>query len=571
MRARCCAPLLAALAAPAAALGRAELPAGAPRVGLLRGAGEDARGESSSRRLRQRGGATAAAAAAPPLASTEQQDPELVAVLAALWRSWPHTTKNLRTHTHWGRPRKTEWASQVAKRLLEKQLPLLGHKMKVHPELAAARDKWNRTALHYAAWSGVERFVPIFLAARGDPYQRDTMGHTALHKAAIRGFGNILKALMKDCPSKLRQELEEFCTGAGAPIGSDTYKDVFGREQRQPITDPVPVQSDAECPDGVKGGGWRMEEGDGGERCDIDRRSNLSPEEFHREYFLKGRPVILRRVVAANDLCHFDKENFKKLGLLDNKKRCGPTAYPSLTAQHHCLDGLYSLGDLDQANVNCTSDPAPYSPYCVFPPLSTNHEKHTTTLPYSLLPANVLNTDNPAFPPLATPAWKRTVRFQFFFGGTRSGAALHWHRDAYAALLAGEKTWFVVPPAATGLSGLPPEHWLRGLEIPTLPGGPFRCRQQRGDAVVLPAQWGHATQNHGLTLNIGNLWQTKHSKDAIGPRGRNLEDTAHSPFFHVVPALEESVNSSHNMELARMAGLRFRSLLRDKRQGRAEE
>eukprot|EP01062_Namystynia_karyoxenos_P008065 TRINITY_DN1284_c0_g1_i2.p1 TRINITY_DN1284_c0_g1~~TRINITY_DN1284_c0_g1_i2.p1 ORF type:complete len:566 (+),score=135.16 TRINITY_DN1284_c0_g1_i2:82-1779(+) len=527
----------------------AGVPTAAQRPRLRRGPDEAA--DSWGRPRAMRGGA--------PLGADvgDGGDMTLRQVLTHIWQSWPHTTANLRTHTYWDKnPRKTEWAAQVGKRLLHKKLPALRNALKQRPEMAAKRLPWNRTLLHYAAWAGATELVPQLLESGADVTVRDSMGHTAMHKAAIRGFGEILMQLIKASPRRLTEELADFSTGAGAPIGAGWYKKIFGRTQRAPITDSPPRENNPVCPDGPRGGGWKLLPDDGSnDRCDLDRRSNLSPEEFYNEYFLKGRPVLLRRAVTANDLCPFDRASWKKLGLLDEKKNCGPTAYPSLTSQKYCQDGKFTLEDIERRNITCKSDPTPYAPYCVFRPVSTGEQMHTNTLPYSLLPQRILDTAQPAFPPLGMKAWKQTIRFQFFFGGTNSGAALHWHRDAYSALFAGEKTWFITPPAANGLSGLPAQHWLRQLEIPHMPGGPMTCRQQRGDVLVLPSQWGHATLNHGLTLNIGNLWSTQHSKRRFvrGRREVSLEDHSQNPFFFVRPDLNERVDPRHERDHHRQA------------------
>ena len=77
------------------------------------------------------------------------------------------------------------------------------------------------------------------------------------------------------------------------------------------------------------------------------------------------------------------------------------------------------------------------------------------------------------------------------------GIALHSHDATWAALHAGEKTWFVAPP------GQPPVEPYKHHAAADL-AGLWRCTQRPSELVYLPDGHWHATANNGAwSLAVG--------------------------------------------------------------------
>ena len=67
--------------------------------------------------------------------------------------------------------------------------------------------------------------------------------------------------------------------------------------------------------------------------CEIDQRSDLPEEAFYREYYLPGRPVLLRGAVSLSERCKFARAAPEMREILHESRGCGRTAYPTLTGQ----------------------------------------------------------------------------------------------------------------------------------------------------------------------------------------------------------------------------------------------
>eukprot|EP00434_Breviolum_minutum_P004377 symbB.v1.2.003855.t1/scaffold213.1/size264521/10 len=103
------------------------------------------------------------------------------------------------------------------------------------------------------------------------------------------------------------------------------------------------------------------------------------------------------------------------------------------------------------------------------------------------------------------PLFRTKLRI-FAMDGLAAGHGMHRHKEAWLASLAGRKLWWVAPPhESSTLHGRPsfpykdltaeeggwPCSWLLQEEL--VPPGVFRCVQNPGEVVVLPAQWWHMT------------------------------------------------------------------------------
>ena len=120
--------------------------------------------------------------------------------------------------------------------------------------------------------------------------------------------------------------------------------------ERPAIKDPKPVDdTEAECP---LDGGWKTgtpEVDDEDLHCDVDQRQDLSPEEWFSDYYLRGRPVLLRGALPLWERCVLTKEAAMRSDkVLNMGNNCGATAYPSITSQRFCPDKC-TIGFLEDA------------------------------------------------------------------------------------------------------------------------------------------------------------------------------------------------------------------------------
>ena len=81
---------------------------------------------------------------------------------------------------------------------------------------------------------------------------------------------------------------------------------------------------------------------------------------------------------------------------------------------------------------------------------------------------------------------------QFMWGPSGSGAPLHFHQDAWNAVLFGKKSWSLYPTHNSSYSKKIYPDW----------NAPYYCDQYPGDIVYVPDAWSHAVYNHGLTCAI---------------------------------------------------------------------
>ena len=84
------------------------------------------------------------------------------------------------------------------------------------------------------------------------------------------------------------------------------------------------------------------------------------------------------------------------------------------------------------------------------------------------------------------------VNSQFYHGPVGSGAPMHFHVWSTNFLAYGRKKWFFLPPKDAVYSMVP---WDSSRES-------FTCVQDRGDVIVVPDSWSHATLNLAQSTGI---------------------------------------------------------------------
>jgi hypothetical protein len=252
----------------------------------------------------------------------------------------------------------------------------------------------------------------------------------------------------------------------------------------------------------------------------IDKRFHLTEAEYYEEYFLKGRPVLLRNAVSLADRCSLaaSRPDIRADIALHSSRLCGATAYPELTGRHAC--GRFNFLELRE-NPRC-EDKRRTRPVCNWKLGSSKAGRAKTPGGSSNAGTDLINTV-PGFrslpswlrhenshPPLKMMrrAWDASTSRALWGGTAWSGSGFHYHNAAYNALLFGKKEWMLTPPRYAGISDLDSVDWPDERSQAHLPAGlPLRFTQHAGDIVIVPAQWGHSTMSvGGFTLGLGVLW-----------------------------------------------------------------
>lgn len=93
-------------------------------------------------------------------------------------------------------------------------------------------------------------------------------------------------------------------------------------------------------------------------------------------------------------------------------------------------------------------------------------------------------------------------RFVLSAGHDGTGLSPHVHGDTWLTLVGGYKLWLLEPPA---LASWYPRHqeYSKILARAGRPPHAMLCLQRPGETMFVPAGWGHATLNVGVTLGIG--------------------------------------------------------------------
>lgn len=225
--------------------------------------------------------------------------------------------------------------------------------------------------------------------------------------------------------------------------------------------------------------------------CDFEVLDALSQKDFEENYRDLGRPVLLRNFASIEDRCNVRKGYVMQAHSKDLFE-LGPIAYPNLIGAEPC-EKRFTVEEAEQG-AHC--------------------ERHGNT-------SNYYASHSPGLVPTELTKMKTFEKVkeilprinhmskQYFWGGDRSGAALHYHVAAFNVLFIGEKEWYVTPPYLAARSGIATDHLFHrsGINEKHL----FRCTQYAGDLVLVPDGWGHATLNHGFGLGIGVLYDETHS------------------------------------------------------------
>lgn len=322
----------------------------------------------------------------------------------------------------------------------------------------------------------------------------------AMQAAISGGYTDIVKILSKGDYTKEIDEwgrtVEDYVRMVGSPIRPHFAKSILGIN----VQDQVPRTGifDAELAGESE---WNRTESEPFDdfSCEFDvidsEIEDLPYEEFLRDYYLPGRPVVLRNHVSKEEMESFSKTSWESLHHFNpsSRHKVGVTAYPPLSMQKYCSHQM-SIEQLER-NERCEDNPK----------LHMMHAEHSKNFDEVF---GIYNGD-----PLRGGFRKIKEWFdlkqgwQIFFGSDGSGATLHWHAAAFNILYVGVKEWHITPPLYRGFSGMTAQSVKK--RIADEPHS-MKCTQMPGDLIYIPDHWGHMTINHGFGIGVAAIVPQRH-------------------------------------------------------------
>jgi len=436
---------------------------------------------------------------------------------------------------------------EPARQEMERRLlPSIKMLLKSDASLATAKDKSGLTALHNAVVAGSINMSEALIHSNADVDAQNDEGQTPLMMAVIYGSPDIADLLIRHGADKELQDnygasFVDYISSSGSGIFPKDAKERFNIDVRPPLKE-KPQEHPDDRPDCEESGGWQGTVPPNNAedlRCDIDQVTDLTPEKWYKEYFTRGRPVLIRNALALSERCGMSRPAVmrnpvfgreQQLGVGKPKHgqketesmsgegatiRCGATAYPSITRQKRCPQ-LCTVGSLD-SGTDCvdelneaTGKERKYKPITVVvPPGGKSFKKANWK---DLVSARYHHDYFPSYKQVC-PVFYRHVKHQLFMGGKEAGATMHFHTHAYNMLFFGYKKWQLLPPRYTEMSGMPAREYMKDAEARGIT--PYECTQRPGDLMIVPRMYGHATLNeYGFAMGIGSLFVDQNTEIA---------------------------------------------------------
>ena len=345
----------------------------------------------------------------------------------------------------------------------------------------------------------------------------NTPGFNAVQEAIRGGHAEIIKILTDSNNDLVIDNLDrtvgDYVRMKGSSIRPEDAKSILSLDTNKEQMGPgnrfvgvdereIPPLSDASM-------GWRQDTSfKVDERCDIDViYGNMSREMFYNDYFMTGRPFVLRNAVPEAEIRAFAKSRWRQTPHFNpqSKVRVGPTAYPSMTDQEYCEEQL-TIAEIEDGE-GCEEQPG-------VPIVHARHpSKDDLRELFPMYKGNLYDRKG---------GWRKLgewfdldlkksgIIWQVFFGGDASGATFHWHKAAFNVLYVGMKEWKLTPPKYRGTTGMPAKLATQKIDDSVA----IRCTQRPGDFVFIPDYWGHLTVNHGFSIGAAAILPTSFQQAA---------------------------------------------------------
>ena len=226
------------------------------------------------------------------------------------------------------------------------------------------------------------------------------------------------------------------------------------------------------------------------------------PVTFFDRFVRGGQPVVIRGLLYADPALEGVTSTFTREALL---ARLGDTSWEvgGIPYQGRYLEQEQATASLKEF-VGAHIDGCPTTEVC------TQYVFAERFVSQSGRQRTVQREQLAAMPTWAVQARVRPAKgTQFYLGGPRSGAPLHFHQAAYNLLVYGQKRWYLTPPAQAAFSMRPANEWVAENfekrsdgENGSGDNAFVVCDQHAGDVVVLPDLWGHLTENLATSVGI---------------------------------------------------------------------
>eukprot|EP00051_Salpingoeca_urceolata_P020597 m.310840 g.310840 ORF g.310840 m.310840 type:complete len:345 (-) comp19648_c5_seq4:262-1296(-) len=298
--------------------------------------------------------------------------------------------------------------------------------------------------------------------------------------AAMRGTFDIIPTLLqKGVPLHLKDKLGR--TAADVACEHTDRAQVLGALGLPHYECPENVYAGTnDAPITHIGGGWysTLQSFDA-QGCDIDVRHDLSVEDFFIEYLSIKKPVLIKPAANTESGFRRIKEKWSRKAFFQHydalEFETGFIPYPSafgMQANHTTLAQYKAyLDELHAAQLDGIEEPN--YPQYVFESISPSHPFMADIF----IPAT--------FDPVNTYIDIKSI--QFYLGPAGSGAPMHFHSDAYNALVFGRKQWHLIPPSHAVYSKDPIALWLEeSLDNQKKRGPLLSCVQESGDMLYVP-------------------------------------------------------------------------------------
>jgi len=318
----------------------------------------------------------------------------------------------------------------------------------------------------------------------------------AIQAAIMGGYADVVKILTHSDMSLVIDEhgrtVEDYIQMHGCPIRPHYAKTILGIDVNEDEQHIKTVSDRIK----YKDSGWNSTQSVpfSDTTCEFDvidsDEEDLSFEDFLKDYYLPGRPVVLRNHISKAEVKSFSKRAWSQLRHFHPKSHhmVGGTAYPSLSMQESCSDTM-SIAQIER-DEHCND----------LPKLHMMHAEHGKMFKeaYAMYGGDPLEG---GFRKI-TEWFDFKASWQIFFGSDGSGATLHWHAAALNVLYVGVKEWHITPPLYRGHTGMTAQSTKKRIA-----NEPYSimCTQLPGDLIYIPDHWGHSTINHGFGIGVAAI------------------------------------------------------------------
>ncbi len=318
---------------------------------------------------------------------------------------------------------------------------------------------------------------------------RDARGHTAAEWAALV-WSPVLQTICQHSPTHCQPT---------RPFKENTESLTVDKDYRRGFDDFAPGADD-----------WRVEStrepslelsaNNEQQRCGIDRRTALSPEEFEQQYVNQHRPVLIGAGAFARDFAThrlWGRHNLTMrygnldilVGTLPYERKVRTASSLDRAAVLPLEDYIQKMGQLDHAN----SLGIPRSAESTSSPLyAFDRGKNALRMLHDVGKLKFFNASR-----------FEQVSMQWYLGSSRTGANDHYHGHAFNVLLHGAKRWFLTPTPFASYSNKTAWEWYQN-DFPRLKDAHqiTECMQFGGEVMYVPSGWGHAVLNTATSIGF---------------------------------------------------------------------